>query len=180
VTNQKNIFVINGSASAGSSNQKLIDKVAEQLSPEFHVIASVNLKTLPHFDPQLSDSNPPASIVELRKQIEQADGVLICTPEYVFSIPSGLKNVIEWCVSTVVFTDKPTGIITASASGQKGHEELKLIMKTVMAKFTDETTWLIPGVKGKVNERGEITNDVTKQELKTFVEAFKSLVISKS
>jgi len=37
-----------------------------------------------------------------------------------------LKNAIEWCVSTTVFTDKPTGIITASASGANGHAKLKL------------------------------------------------------
>jgi len=63
--------------------------------------------------------------------------------EYVFSIPNGLKNVIEWCVATTVFADKPSGLITASANGQKGHEELLLIMKTAMAKFTSETTLLI-------------------------------------
>ena len=68
--------------------------------------------------------------VELRKDIERADGVIICTPEYIFSIPSGLKNVIEWCVATTIFTDKPTGLITASANGLQGHEELKLIMRT--------------------------------------------------
>jgi NAD(P)H-dependent FMN reductase len=39
-------------------------------------------------------------------------------------LTSGLKNAIEWCVSTTVFSDKPIGLITASASGQKGHEDL--------------------------------------------------------
>ncbi|WP_262886208.1 NADPH-dependent FMN reductase [Sphingobacterium sp. 18053] len=36
----------------------------------------------------------------------------MCLPEYIFSIPSGLKNSIEWCISTTVFSDKPVGIIT--------------------------------------------------------------------
>ena len=176
MSNRKKIFIINGSASRGSSNQKLIDRITDQLKDDFQVIVYNELKTLPHFDPQLSDSDPPAPIKDLRNQVDQADGIMICTPEYIFSIPSGLKNLIEWCVSTVVFSDKPTGIITASASGQKGHEELQLIMRTVMAKFTDETTWLIQGVKGKINEQGEIVHDSTRQEMMRFVEAFKKLM----
>ena len=172
----KRLFIINGSASSGSSNQRLIDRINDELKNDFEITVYNDLKTLPHFDPKLSESNPPAPIKELRKQIQEADGIIICTPEYVFSIPSGLKNAIEWCVATIVFSDKPTGIITASAHGQKGHEELQLILGTVMAKFNSETTWLIQGVKGKINEQGEIINETTKQELKKFTEAFKRLV----
>jgi chromate reductase len=172
----KKILVINGSASTGSSNQRLIERIAERLSGDFEINQCADLKTLPHFDPQLSESNPPQEIVWLRKQINDAAGIIICTPEYVFSIPSGLKNVIEWCVAATVFSDKPTGLITASAAGEKAHEELKLIMKTVMAKFNDETTWLIQGVKGKINTSGEITQEQTKKELTSFVAAFTSLV----
>jgi NAD(P)H-dependent FMN reductase len=73
---------------------------------------------MPHFDPELSTDNPPKIIVEFRTAIEKADGILICTPEYVFIIPSGL-NAIEWCVSTTVFSDKPVGLITASADGRR-------------------------------------------------------------
>nr|WP_288933719.1 NAD(P)H-dependent oxidoreductase [uncultured Allomuricauda sp.] len=104
-----------------------------------------------------------------------ADGIIICTPEYVFSIPSGLKNAIEWCVATVVFSDKPIGLITASASGEKGHEELKLIMKTVQTIFTEDTTLLIQGIKGKITVEGEITDDETERKLKKFMRSFKEL-----
>ena len=174
----KKLLVINGSASTGSSNQRLIDRIADELKGDFDIHVYNELKTLPHFDPKLSESNPPASIKELRTRIQESDGIIICTPEYVFSIPSGLKNAIEWCVSTIVFSDKPAGIVTASAHGQKGHEELQLILRTVMANFNDDTTWLIQGIKGKINEQGEITNLTTKQELTKFVGAFRSLVFS--
>ncbi len=87
-----------------------------------------------------------------------------------------MKNAIEWCVSTTVFSDKPIGLITASAHGQKGHEELQLIMKTVMAKFTGETILLIQGIKGKINDQGQITDNKTKDELVKFIDAFKTLL----
>lgn len=172
----KNIFVINGSASNNSSNQKLIDNFAILTKGLFSLKVFNDLKTLPHFDPELSAADTPKVILDLRKRIEIADGILICTPEYVFSIPSGLKNAIEWCVSTTVFSDKPTGLITASAGGQKGHEELQLIMKTVLAKFTTDTTLLIQGIKGKINEQGDITDGRTKDDLTKFINAFKKLI----
>src|SRR6185503_10926151 len=141
------IFVIIGSASNNSSNEKLIDNFASLTQEDFNLEIFKQLKDLPHFDPELSINAPPGQIAEFRQNVEKADGVLICTPEYVFSIPSGLKNVIEWCVSTTVFSDKPVGLITASADGQKGHQELQLIMKTIMSNVTDETSLLIQGIK---------------------------------
>jgi NAD(P)H-dependent FMN reductase len=137
------------------------------------------LKTLPHFDPELSSENPPKQIIKFRKSIDQADGIIICTPEYIFSIPSGLKNAIEWCISTTIFSDKPSGLITASASGQKGHEELQLIMKTAMAKFTNETTLLIQGVKGKFDEQGNLSDLETQKQLDKFITDFNNLVNDK-
>ncbi|MDP2386345.1 MAG: NAD(P)H-dependent oxidoreductase [Bacteroidota bacterium] len=179
MTNKKNIFVIIGSASENSANEKLIDYILKLTSEVFSFTVFKDLKTLPHFDPELSTDNPPKEIIELRKNINSADGVIICTPEYIFSIPSGLKNAIEWCVATTIFTNKPTGLITASASGQKGHEELKLIMKTVMANFADTTTLLIQGVKGKVNQQGQITDVKTIDDLANFINAFKTVVFEK-
>ena len=176
MTEKKNILAIIGSASSNSSNLKLVEKMASLTSQEFNLTIYNDLKTLPHFDPELSANNPPKQIIEFRKSMEQADGVIICTPEYVFSIPSGLKNAIEWCISTTIFSDKPIGLITASASGQKGHEELQFIMKTAMAKFTDETCLLIQGIKGKLDEQGNLTDSETKKKVEEFIDAFIKLI----
>ncbi len=176
MTEKKNVFVIIGSASKNSASQKLVDSFADLSKDDFNLTIYNDLKTLPHFDPELSTDSPPKLVVEFRNAIDRAEGILICTPEYVFSIPSGLKNAIEWCVSTTVFSDKPVGLITASADGRKGHQELQLIMKTIMTNFTDETTLLIQGVKGKINEKGKITDSKTKDDLTRFVIAYKTLI----
>ena len=176
MTEKKNVFVIIGSASKNSANQKLVDSIAVLSQDDFNLTIYNDLKTLPHFDPELSTDNPPKLIVEFRNAIDKADGILICTPEYVFSIPSGLKNAIEWCVSTTVFSDKPVGLITASADGQKGHQELQLIMKTILTKFTEETTLLIQGIKGKINQSGKITDFKAIDDLTIFLIAYKTLI----
>jgi NAD(P)H-dependent FMN reductase len=124
----------------------------------------------------LSVNNPPPEVVAFRESILAADAVMICSPEYVFSIPSGLKNAIEWCVSTTVFSQKPMGLITASAQGEKAQEELMLIMKTVEGKFNSDTCLLIQGIKGKINEKGIVTDPTTVNKLEFFIEAFKKLM----
>ena len=176
MTKKKNIFAIVGSASSNSSNLKLVERIAGLTENEFKLTIFNDLKMLPHFDPEISGANPPKLIVAFRNGIEKSDGIIICTPEYIFSIPSGLKNAVEWCISTTVFSDKPTGLITASAGGQKGHEELQLIMKTAMAKFTNDTTLLIQGIKGKFDEQGNLTDMETQKRLDKFIKDFINLV----
>jgi NAD(P)H-dependent FMN reductase len=173
---KKNIFAIIGSASENSSNLKLVNKITELTKEDFIVTVFDNLALLPHFNAELSIEHTPQTILDFRKKILEADGILICTPEYVFSIPSRLKNAIEWCVATTVFSQKPVGIITASANGQKGHDELKLIMKTVEANFTEATTLLIPGIKSKIDEEGNILDKHIREKLSRFIESFRELV----
>jgi len=175
---RKKIFAIVGSASKHSANEHLLEFIARQLRNEFDVFIFNELKLLPHFDPEATIDNPPKSVADFRNKISEADGIIICTPEYVFSIPSGLKNAIEWCVATTVFSDKPVGLITASAHGAKGHEELQLIMRTIMTKFTDETTLLIQGIKGKIDEQGEMVDSETTKQLMKFVESFRRLILN--
>lgn len=176
MSNKKNIVAIIGSASLNSANLKLVEQIQILTSKVFNLTIYNDLKLLPHFDPQLSADNPPLQIVEFRSLIEKADGVIICTPEYIFSMPSGLKNSIEWCIATTIFMNKPTGLITASASGEKGHEELQFIMKTAMAKFTNETTLLIQGIRGKFDEHGDLSDLDTREKLNAFVKAYINLV----
>lgn len=173
---KKNILAITGSAGKNTANLALIKKIAQLLQEDFSVTIIESLSGLPHFDPELSVNNTPGVITAFRQSVQEADGIIICTPEYIFSIPSGLKNAFEWCVSTTVFSKKPVGLITASASGEKGHEELKLIMRTIETIFNDDTTLLIKGIRGRIDDNGNIKDEATNKALASFIEAFKKLV----
>lgn len=173
---KKNILAIVGSASENSSNQKIVENIAGLTADDFNISIFNQLKGLPQFDPRLSADDPPKEIKEIRNAINNSDGVIICSPEYIFSIPSGLKNLIEWCVATTVFSDKPMGLITASLGGEKAHEELLFIMKTVMSKFTPESTLLIAGIKGKIDQTGKITDPGMEINLLKFIEGLKQIL----
>ncbi|WP_262924017.1 NADPH-dependent FMN reductase [Spirosoma liriopis] len=168
----KNVLILIGSASNSSSNLQLMKQFAERTQDRFSTTIFQQSGALPPFNPQLAFDNCPELVQQLRDQISHADVVVICTPEYLFSIPSRLKNILEWCVSTTVFANKPVGLITASADGQRGHIELQLIMQTLMARFTAETTLLISAVKGKLDSQGNVTDEQTDAELSRFIAAF--------
>lgn len=181
-SNQKNtkkrILAIIGSTRAQSSNLSLVKELALLTADIFDIEIYDRISELPHFNPDLDKEHPPQMVVALRHKITEADGIIICTPEYVFSLPGSLKNAIEWCVSTTVLSQKATGLITASASGQKGHEELQLVMKTVEAKFNEGSTLLIRGIKSKFDEQQKLKDAETKASLEQFGKALSQLIES--
>lgn len=178
MTSKKKILGICGSASPNSRNLQILKYISGFVEPEFSFELIDDLTVFPHFRTDITDHNVPQRIKDFREQVLQSDGVIICTPEYVFSIPSGLKNILEWCVSTTVFSDKPMGLITASASGEKGHEELKLILKTIQSNFTNETTLLISGVKGKISNEGLIKDPEIKSKIEGVISSLKYLIVN--
>lgn len=168
------ILAITGSTRKNSSNYKILKYISEHIKPEFEIEIFENLAEIPHFNPDLDTENPPKKVEVFRNKIIEADGVIICTPEYVFSLPGSLKNALEWCVSTTIFSNKKTGLITASASGEMAHEQLILIMKTLQAKLDENTQLLIQGIRGKINEEGKIVNDETNIALQQFISNFEN------
>jgi len=144
-----NILAILGSTRKSSVNLQILNAIADLISDSISIQINEDLDKLPHFNPDLDNDYAPELVQVFRTKIKEADGVLICTPEYVFNLPGSLKNAIEWTVSTTVFSQKPVAIITASALGEKAHEALQLIMKTIEAKVSEQTQLLIQGLKVK-------------------------------
>ena len=104
---KKKILVINGSASENSANQKLSDHFALLTKDIFDVTVFNDLKLLPHFDPERSIEDTPEAIIKFREQIKAAHGILICTPEYVFSIQADLKMQLNGAFQLPYFLINP-------------------------------------------------------------------------
>lgn len=158
------ILAILGSIRKDSTNELIIKAIADLYPEILEIEIYQDIDKLPYFNPDLTEDNMPDIVKEFYKRISDVDGVIICTPEYVFSLPGILKNSLEWTVSTTVFSEKPFAFIVASSSGEKAFTDLELIMKTLGAKFSDNSKLLIKGPKTKINEQGKIINsDLLKQ-----------------
>ncbi len=62
MTGRKNILAIIGSASSNSSNLKIVEQIASLIEDEFQLTIFNDLKSLPHFDPELSEDSPPKKL----------------------------------------------------------------------------------------------------------------------
>ncbi len=167
---QKKILAISGSTRVNSTNETILKTIASLQPERLQVEIYTRTAELPHFNPDLDNDNVAIQIKELREKISQSDGVIICTPEYVFSLPGALKNAIEWMVSTTVFSDKPAALIVASGLGDKAYESLNLIMNTLGAKIGPSTNLLIRGARSKF--KPQAIDDATLQGLKKLTTSF--------
>lgn len=172
----KKIFALVGSATKNSSNLKILEFLKETSKGYFEVDIFDSLSDLPHFNPEQTTENTPESIALIKQKIDASNGVIISCPEYIFSIPSGLKNLLEWSVSTTIFSDKPVGIIIASASGEHALKELVLIMRTLGGKLSHTNQLVINGIKGKLDANNQLTDQSTLGLLKDFMESFRELI----
>jgi NAD(P)H-dependent FMN reductase len=173
---KKNILAICGSTRKQSANKDVISAINNMSQDILEISLYDGLTDLPFFNQDITDENTPNSVIALREAISKADGVLICTPEYVFSLPGVLKNALEWMVSTTVFSDKPTALITASSSGEKAHESLLLVMKTLGVKTNEELCLLISGIKSKLNPQGEVIDEALVNKLENLIINFQKLL----
>ena len=112
-----NVLGICGSLQSASSNLLVLATVAQRLPPSIAFTRSEVTGDLPGFNPDL-DVDPPHRAVALwRRQLAEADAVVICTPEYAHSYPGALKNALDWVVGSGELVDKPVALITAGPSG---------------------------------------------------------------
>jgi chromate reductase len=110
------ILGISGSLRRGSHNRRLLRAAGAVLPPGVELVEWDGLDTLPAFDEDL-ELQPPESVRELFGAVEDADALLIATPEYNASLPGALKNAIDWASRPFpgnVLRHKPTAVIGAS------------------------------------------------------------------
>ncbi len=173
---KKNVLAISGSTRANSSNLHLIKAIEELGRDLFSITVFNGLMGIPPFNPDDDTDNPPPAIIQFRKQLKEADGILICTPEYAMGVPGTLKNAIDWTVSSMEFSHKPVALITASSVGKKGHAALLETLYVIEAKIPGETQLLIPFIKTKVAPDNSITDAATLQEVQQLITAFTNLM----
>jgi len=54
------------------------------------------VRELPTYDGDLDTDTPPAVVADIRRELGNSRAIIIGTPEYNYSLPGGLKNVIDW------------------------------------------------------------------------------------
>jgi chromate reductase len=90
------VLGISGSLRRGSFNSAAL-RAAQELAPAgVEIEVYEGLRDIPTYDDDVRQQGFPPAAADLRAHIKAADGLLIVTQEYNYSVPGVLKNAIDW------------------------------------------------------------------------------------
>lgn len=112
---QINVVALNGSLREKSLNAYVL-RLAADLMPSGMNLELLDWRDVPILNGDDVPRGHPPSVLRIRDRIARADAVLIGSPEFNYSIPGGLKNVLDWVSrgDDQPFARKPVSFITAS------------------------------------------------------------------
>jgi chromate reductase len=172
----RKIAVVVGSIRKDSINRKLA-KALVKLAPKDFECEFVRIDDLPVFN-QDHDQNPPEQVTRVKAQIVAANALLFVTPEHNRSMPTALKNVLDWVSRPYgknLWAGKPAGMVGASV-GAIGTAVVQAHLRGVLG-YLDVPTLGQPEVyihftKDLIDDEGNISNDETRKFLQTFIDRY--------
>lgn len=178
------IVAISGSLRQASLNTALL-RALPPLAPDGMAIEIATLHGIPLYDGDAeAASGKPQAVLELDARIREADGVIIATPEYNFSVPGVLKNATDWLSrGGSPFRWKRVGIIGAGG-GQfvgtaRAQYHLRQNLQALQAIAMPRPEVFVNHNEEKFDTDGNLTDAETKRHLAKWLEAFAEWVEKK-
>jgi chromate reductase len=170
-----------GSLRRGSYNRALLRAAVELGAPRLHITVH-DLAPIPLYNGDVEEAGVPSPVEELRTAVRKADGLLIATPEYNHGVPGVLKNTIDWLSRPPrdsALKGKVAAIMGASP-GMTGTARGQTQLRQAFV-FTDTYALLQPEVlvaraHEKFDAEGRLTDEGTREFLKTFLAKFADLI----
>lgn len=174
-----------GSLRKGSYNSLLLNATA-QLLPADVSLDIISIETIPLYNADLdlpAASRRPAPVEYLRNMLAKADGILISSPEYNYSIPGGLKNAIDWASrgEDSPLLHKPVAVIGATP-GLWGTVRMQMAFHAVFLFLDMKPVYkpevLLAQADKKFDAKGDLTDETAKKLLKQKLEALKDMILA--
>jgi chromate reductase, NAD(P)H dehydrogenase (quinone) len=178
-----NIVSICGSLRKGSYNRMVMNALPGLAPAVLSFTEAPPFSEFPLYNADVETSTGfPAAVQKLAEAVRAADGVIIVTPEYNFSIPGALKNALDWVsrVPNQPFTGKPVAIQSA-ANGSLGGGRMQYDLRRTLL-FLNAATFGRPEIFiGNCSTRidaktGEITDPQTVELIRQQLAAFAKFV----
>jgi len=178
-----NILSICGSLRKGSFNAAL-QRTLPALAP-----AGLSIKPAPSFaglplynfdDHQASGI--PALVTAFVDLIRAADGLIIVSPEYNWSIPGGLKNLIDWIsrLKDQPFKDRPVALQSCAGGllgGSRMQYHLRQSLTSIDAILFGRPEVIVTFAAQKFDDKTlELKDQPTKDMVKLQLESFEKFV----
>lgn len=175
------VLGICGSLRRKSVNMAALRAAGELLPPgmSLHI---TSIADIPMFNQDVLDAGMPEPVKKFRAEIAQADGVLIASPEYNFSVPAVLKNAIDWAsrAPDQPIQDKAFAIFsvtTGPVGGARVQYDLRRILTQLWGHVLPRPEVFIGNSAGKFDAEGRLTDETTRKFLTDQLVGFKEWIL---
>lgn len=179
--NKLKIIGIAGSLRKNSFNKMLLNELFSVAGENWNSQVS-DIADIPLYNADVEAIGIPESVTLLGEKISNADGLIIVTPEYNYSIPGVLKNAIDWLsrLKTAPLKNKPVGILGASMSltgTVRSQSHLRLVAVMTEMLIMNKPDVYVAQAQNKFTEDGKLNDEKTISVLKKFSDNFTNWVI---
>jgi len=156
----------------------------QELLPADVSLEIISITEIPLYNGDLDTPDAaerPQTVVAFRNSIEKADGLIIVSPEYNYSIPGVLKNTIDWASRG---KDSPllgkTVALMGASTGMWGTVRMHLAFQPVfltlgMKQVKPEI--MVSKAKDKFDGSGKLIDEFTKDLIKKQLSALKEVLL---
>lgn len=180
---KQRVLVIWGSLRKGSFNKALAHALPELAPTRMELVMARTIGDFPLYNADDQEASGfPKPVEELGEQVRAADGVIIVTPEYNFSVPGVLKNAIDWVsrLPDQPFAHKPVAIESASPSplgGARAQYHLRQTMVFLEAHVFNKPEIFVSFASKKFDEKtGKLTDETTRDFIRKQLEGFSHFI----
>jgi chromate reductase, NAD(P)H dehydrogenase (quinone) len=174
------VLGICGSLRKASLNMAAL-RACNELLPLGMTLQITSIADLPMINQDVLDAGMPEPVKRLRGEITAADGLLLASPEYNFSVSAPLKNAIDWGSRppNQVFQDKPVAIFSATPGplgGARVQYDLRRILSQLWAYPLPRPEVFIGNAPAKFAD-GKLTDETTRKFLTELLAGFKDWIL---
>jgi chromate reductase len=176
MTKDRKVAVLVGSLRKESFNRKMAKAMIAIAQPPLK-LEIVEIGQLPLYN-QDYEANPPSEVLAFKQRIQDSDAVLFVTPEYNRSVPGLLKNAIDvgsrpygksaWEGKPAAVVSVSPGVIGAFGANQALRQSFVFLNMPAL----QQPEAYIGGAAKLFDDKGELTNDSTREFLGKFLQAF--------
>ena len=176
----KKFIGIVGTNSDHSTNRQLLQFMKNHFSSKAE-IEIVEIKDIPVFN-KPENKDIPEIVQAMADKIDDADGVIISTPEYDHAVTASLMNALSWLSYGIFpFVDKPV-MITGASYGTLGSSRAQLHLRQILdapelkARIMPSSEFLLSHSLQAFDEENNLTNVEQIEKLDRLFEDFLTFV----
>ena len=148
---------MSGSLRAGSFSNAILATLRDNFADRAD-LKVYDLAPIPAYNQDFEGDKRPQVVKQMLADIEAADGLVLCAPEFNHSIPGVLKNAIDWASRPAfasVLAYKPVAIMATSRGplgGARCLEHMKVALDSCMSRVTLAREVIITAAETRIKD----------------------------